>query len=533
MCGSGCIGQHGDAPSESLPPGEMHEEGLSLQSALESASKRHGVPFEVLAALAWTETRGLSLGHGHAHHGRPEAYGPMALRGKSLEQAASLAGYDPESVRQRLVPNVEAAAALLAFYGRQEGIAFDDRAAWPNPIVRYCELEDLQAQAQYIHEGIYRTMAAGVSSEVLRLPPTEVTPLFPLPNGVGSPGPDYNESIWRPSSNHSARPAGASGKPKIVIIHTCEGSYTGCWSWLKKSGTGVSAHYVVNDDGSEISQLVRESRKAWHISAKYKSALNEGNYSQLTGTGSNNFTLGVEHAGYGSQSSWSEGLLDASAKLVCAITKKHNIPRDKYHIVGHGQLQPYNRSDPGKQWPWNDYLARIAGHCNEPNPQPPPPPSIDPEQPPAPGENGWQLVIDSNNAKNSNEALCKVSSNWNSSNSVVGYFNTGYWWRTTGGTADAAEFRAYLTQERIVRVSMWWAAAQDRATSVPVVIHDGEGQHLATHYVNQQKTGGQWVELGVHTFRPGWNSVAVSRWTDSGKVVVADAVRLDQVADTN
>src|SRR4030095_14945405 len=80
-------------------------------------------------------------------------------------------------------------------------------------------------------------------------------------------GPDYAASIWRPSPTHNARRAGTIGQVGRVIIHDCEGSYSSCWSWLTNSAAQASAHYVVNESGSEISQLVRESDRAWHIAA--------------------------------------------------------------------------------------------------------------------------------------------------------------------------------------------------------------------------------------------------------------------------
>lgn len=72
----------------------------------------------------------------------------------------------------------------------------------------------------------------------------------------------------------------------------------------------------------------------------------------LNGVQSNNFTVGIEHAGLASQSSWPAAQIDASARLVCDITQDHGIPRDRCHVVGHGQLQPWNRTNPGRNWPW-------------------------------------------------------------------------------------------------------------------------------------------------------------------------------------
>ena len=87
----------------------------------------------------------------------------------------------------------------------------------------------------------------------------------------------------------------------MVIIHTCEGAYSGCWGWLANSASGVSAHYVVKEDGREISQLVREANRAWHIAATYECSLNGSMECGARATRSNNFTVGIEHAGFASQ----------------------------------------------------------------------------------------------------------------------------------------------------------------------------------------------------------------------------------------
>jgi hypothetical protein len=310
----------------------------------------------------------------------------------------------------------------------------------------------------------------------------------------------------------------------MVIIHTCEGSYSGCWSWLANSSSGVSAHYVVNNDGSQISQLVNESKKAWHIAASYACSRNSGEHCDLNGVGSNSFTIGIEHAGYASQSSWSAGLIDESAKLSCDIAQDNGIPIDKYHFVGHGQLQPYNRVDPGPNWPWNDYIALIDSHCNGGGNTP------DPNDPgPNVPAGSLEIVVDSNNNLNGADAQCNVSSNWTASNNVSGYYNTGYWWRSTGASSDMAEFKAHLGTPRTMVVEAWWSAASDRSTAAPFVIFDADGNQLDVVFVNQKQSGGQWVQLGTYNFTAGWNTVGLSRWTSASGVVVADAVRFRDV----
>ena len=67
--------------------------------------------------------------------------------------------------------------------------------------------------------------------------------------------------------------------PGMVIIHDCEGNYSGCWSYLASSASGVSAHYVVSSNGGEVSQLVREKNRAWHIAATFDCAASSFLYS--------------------------------------------------------------------------------------------------------------------------------------------------------------------------------------------------------------------------------------------------------------
>ena len=249
---------------------------------------------------------------------------------------------------------------------------------------------------------------------------------------------------------------------------------------------------------------------------------------------SSSFTI-IEHAGYASQSSWSSGLTDASAQLLCDITDDWDIPIDRYHVVGHGQLQPYNRVDPGPNWPWGAYLDRASALCGasgggtggggtgggggsggdggsaggEPS-----------------SSGAIDLVIDSNSYGQGPDTEIEVSGYWTGSNNVAGYYNTGYYWRSTGSSADAASFWFYLPQPETLTVQAWWAAASDRSRAAPFISYDATGAEIGRITVDQSSGGGAWATLGTYDFTEGWNRVALSRWTTPGYVVIADAVRV-------
>jgi hypothetical protein len=302
----------------------------------------------------------------------------------------------------------------------------------------------------------------------------------------------------------------------MVIIHTCEGGYAGCWGWLRNTASGVSAHYVVKEDGSEITQLVREASKAWHIAATYACSRNSNVECGRNGQSSNNFTVGIEHAGFASQTSFPTGQIEASAQLVCDITRDHGIPRDRNHVVGHGQLQPYNRVDPGPNWPWSHYIDRVRTICGGGTP---PPPGTPPGTP-------LDVIVDSNNANNdATRAQIALSGSWTSASSTPGYYGTGYWYADTGSTGAAA-FRFYAPAAGARTVEAWWTQGTNRSASAQWVALDASGAQVGTAAVSQQSGGSQWVTLGTWTFSAGWNTVELRRGGASGKVVIADAVRI-------
>src|SRR5690606_24789500 len=62
--------------------------------------------------------------------------------------------------------------------------------------------------------------------------------------------------------NYSSRSGTAIS---AVTIHTVQGSYSGCISWFKNCSAQVSAHYVLRSSDGQVTQMVLESDKAWHV----------------------------------------------------------------------------------------------------------------------------------------------------------------------------------------------------------------------------------------------------------------------------
>jgi N-acetyl-anhydromuramyl-L-alanine amidase AmpD len=529
-------GQGQDDGDEGTPAEEIPEPPEELVEMFELAGSEFDVPPTILSAIANVETQWQMVSGSTEFDGQEVATGLMALRGTNLSEGAMLAGVSLSSASTDPIDNIRAAAALLSAMADEHGISNrDDIGSWTPVLAEYSGIASQEGRDAYVFDEVLPMAIGSIGIEVGEAP-------IVIDSGAGAPtptvelGPDYSGSLWRPSPNHSARPGGAVGDPSMVIIHTCEGSYAGCWSWLKNANSGVSAHYVVNNTGSEITQLVRENRKAWHIAAAYDCDLNSDTDCAKEGSSSNNFTIGIEHAGYANQANWDGGLIDASAQLVCDITEGQDIPRDRYHIVGHGQLQPYNRIDPGPKWPWQEYIALVQSYCDdgpppapepepEPDPMPEPEPEPEPEPDPPPPAAAVDIVIDSNDALNDANASIYVSNAWTSATGPSDY-ETGYWWHSTQSISDAAEFAFYLEAPAQLTVEAWWTSGSNRSTAAPFVIYDASNDQLGTVYVNQQQNGGKWNVIGTYQFEAGWNFVDLSVWAPLGFVVVADAVRV-------
>jgi N-acetyl-anhydromuramyl-L-alanine amidase AmpD len=499
-----------------VPPGE----------AFDNAEARTGVPMELLLAIAKVETGVRPIVGASEFPGQEPAFGVMGLRGENLVLGARLAGLTEEQVRTDVASNTLAAATLLASWAEEDGIDSADLAAWAPLVARYSGIESEQAAAEYVWYEVYAALATGVSVEGYQSEPAAAEPRYPRPTR-GAERTGDGSAIWSYSPNYNSR-YGAS--VDFVVIHTCEGTYSGCWGWLTNSAAGVSAHYVVNDDGSEVRQLVDEDDRAWHIGANYDCDNNSGVECWRDGTSMNTISVGIEHAGYASQSSWDAGLLARSAELTCGITDRHGIVRDSYHIVGHGQMQPWDRTDPGANWPWTSYIDQVKAACGEGSTAPvtTTPTETTTTTPPSAGSpTSAQFVIDSNNAANDLSWYdIEVSASWWASTNVAGYWNTGYWVAPTEAVSDPARFWFYSDTDRCYTVDAWWTSAWDRPTAVTYIGWDEWTNEVGRATVDQTWSGSQWNELGDWRYPAGWNQVLLSRWTTGGSYAIADAVRL-------
>lgn len=179
---------------------------------------------------------------------------------------------------------------------------------------------------------------------------------------------DYPNAVWVPASscNYSSR---NGTHVTNVTVHYTSGTYAGAIAWFQNCNAHVSAHYVIRSVDGQVTQMVREADKAWHVGV------------------ANGYTIGIEHEAYGNIASFfTPAMYASSAALVRDICSRHpNInPLHTFYrdtlddgtalnsglhslggsaactqIRGHQHFPSQSHTDPGPCWDWNYYYKLI------------------------------------------------------------------------------------------------------------------------------------------------------------------------------
>lgn len=137
----------------------------------------------------------------------------------------------------------------------------------------------------------------------------------------------------------------------MIILH-----YTGmptgeaALERLRDPASKVSCHYLVEEDG-RIFRLVPEERRAWHA----------GKSSWKGETDCNNASVGVEIVNPGHEFGYRQFpdvQVEAVTALVSDIRTRWDVSDAR--ILGHSDVAPSRKEDPGELFPWKALAA--AGH---------------------------------------------------------------------------------------------------------------------------------------------------------------------------
>lgn len=153
----------------------------------------------------------------------------------------------------------------------------------------------------------------------------------------------------RPSPNHGERKAvnGAATVRLIVLHYTGMKTADDALQRLCDPASDVSAHYFVDESGT-VMRLVPEERRAWHAGVAYWKGMRD----------INSASIGVEIVNPGHEygyKAFPQKQIDAVMALAADIKTRHGLNADA--VVGHSDIAPGRKIDPGELFPW-ETLAR-------------------------------------------------------------------------------------------------------------------------------------------------------------------------------
>lgn len=334
-----------------------------LDLAFSGAAAEFQVPKPVLMAIGYEATRWnpdvVSMWGG---------YGMFDLRegeqDPSLEHAAALLEEDPNRVAAEWALSVRGTAAILADQARaSHGGTLppqDDLLAWWDAVRAFSGRQEPNLQDMYTRY-VFEVMRDGVE-ETTRWGRVRIEPQpIDLSEHEAPPPPPATDSslasqFYAASTCNYSDYSRGSGDIDMVVIHTVQGSYSGCYSWFANCSAQASAHYVVRSSDGQITQMVREADVAWHA----------GDWD------TNERSIGIEHEGYVEDpGTWyTSAMYASSAALTADISARQGVSLDRAHIIGHYEVPgcPSGsgggascHTDPGDGWDWDYYMGLVTG----------------------------------------------------------------------------------------------------------------------------------------------------------------------------
>jgi N-acetylmuramoyl-L-alanine amidase len=178
--------------------------------------------------------------------------------------------------------------------------------------------------------------------------------------GPAAFAPDYAGAEVAASCNH-----GGENHPQAVVVHATEGELAAALAHLRDPQSQVSAHYVVDRDGT-VYQLVPERAVAYHVACGVEGCVKSCPAFLCGDRKPESRSIGIElvnrgkvpqdwqgavYEDYGMAFGWRwweeypQAQRDVLKRLVEDIAARWGFPVDAEHVVGHYRVQ--GKSDPG------------------------------------------------------------------------------------------------------------------------------------------------------------------------------------------
>lgn len=142
----------------------------------------------------------------------------------------------------------------------------------------------------------------------------------------------------------------------LVLHYTGMDSAAAARKRLCDPDAEVSAHWLVDEDG-KTENLVSEDNRAWHAGV--------GSWNGITDINSASIGIEIVNGGHnvpladGSLPPYPDAQILAVIKLAKDIIERHDIKAR--NVVGHSDIAPERKEDPGEHFPWAGLAAAGVG----------------------------------------------------------------------------------------------------------------------------------------------------------------------------
>ncbi len=133
-----------------------------------------------------------------------------------------------------------------------------------------------------------------------------------------------------------------NSKIQLIIIHyTALKNTLDAISYLCNKDKKVSSHYLISQNGTVYS-LVNDKFRAWHAGKAFWQGIID----------INSVSIGIEldYNPRGKNNKYSLKMINSLKKLILKLQKNYKINRN--NILGHSDIAPFRKKDPGKHFPW-------------------------------------------------------------------------------------------------------------------------------------------------------------------------------------
>lgn len=133
----------------------------------------------------------------------------------------------------------------------------------------------------------------------------------------------------------------------IILHYTDMPTADEALAWLCHPTSQVSAHYLIDEAGKTY-HLVEDEKRAWHAGESFWQDC----------TDINSCSLGIELSNPGHSHGYQpfpEAQIDALLQLCEQLSARWGIPKNR--ILGHSDIAPRRKQDPGHLFPW-EVLSR-------------------------------------------------------------------------------------------------------------------------------------------------------------------------------